>query len=190
MSAPTSPCEVLIPNALKLCEQTEANDGREFIMEENDWMMHTHPFGGSKPSQTDVITHLKNNKKVGCIVDVKKHRMTCFDVVGSCDGDKCKGKMVPTCESAFAGKSSVLKPVVSLAQCHGGSQWGPKIWADLRAKVDEIPAASCKDFAHKALNGVQDMVNLKKGEDPEKPQDLFWLMTTGYDLVKQHAQVH
>ena len=193
LSASTSPCEVLIPNALKLCEQSEANGGREFIMEQDNWMMHTHPFGGATPSQTDVRTHLKNKKKIGCIVDVQKHRMTCFKVEGECKGDDCKGKMIPTCESAFAGKSSILKPEVSLpllqtASCVGAAEWGPKIWAELRAKVEEIPTGTCKEFGHRALNGIQDLVNLKKGETPEKPEDLVWLMRTGYDLARNHAQ--
>ena len=55
---------------------------------------------------------------------------------------------------------------------HPPSVWGPAAWRLLDATVAALPCPTCRDEGIVMMEGLHDMVNVYKGEKPERPKSL------------------
>lgn len=56
------------------------------------------------------------------------------------------------------------------------SVWGPKAWALLHATVEELPCPTCRREGVVMMEGMHDVVNVYKGDRPERPRSLCTLV--------------
>lgn len=69
--------------------------------------------------------------------------------------------------------------------------WGPPEWDLLREVMQTVPCPSCREHGLMMLDGMHDLVNLHKGEKPERPQALCWTLSAmgkGMDLAGVSCQ--
>ena len=65
------------------------------------------------------------------------------------------------------------------------NEWGPRVWKILEGTMDMIPCGNCRMEGRLMLDGLHDMVNVAKGEEPERPKALCELA----DQVQRFAKV-
>jgi hypothetical protein len=70
-------------------------------------------------------------------------------------------------------------------------KWGPIWWKEAEEWADKIPCPTCKPMGQKMVSGFQDIVNIKKGERPEQPENLLFLQKTINEAVEKcHSLGH
>jgi hypothetical protein len=57
------------------------------------------------------------------------------------------------------------------------SVWGPAIWKLLHDTIEIIPCKTCKEEGRIMMEGLHDIINVYKGERPERPSSLCELYT-------------
>ena len=72
------------------------------------------------------------------------------------------GRLVTLAEAAEQAFTANVPP----------SDWGPKAWALLHGTVAVLPCATCRSEGVVMMEGLHDMVNVYKGEAPERPKSL------------------